>query len=185
MSLSRDDIARVYREHGFRVYYRALRLVGSEAEAMDVVQEVFVSLLQKHDRLEAPERIAPWLLKVGTNRALNRLRTRSSRAEALEGLRLTELDAQLSSASKRSDQEQVDRGTVRRLLEDTDETSRELVLAYYFDGLTLKEIAALYQLSLVKAHRILKRFLARSRVRLEADAAAVLSGPAGDEGRTP
>jgi RNA polymerase sigma-70 factor, ECF subfamily len=169
MSLSRDDIARVYREHGFRVYYRALRLVGSEAEAKDVVQEVFVSLLQKQAALREPEKLAPWLLKVTTNRALNRIRTHASRREALEGLRLSELDIQLSGASKAGDQDQVDRGTVRRLLDDADDLSREIVLAYYFDGLTLQEVADLYRLSVASAHRRLKRFLAASRKRLEHD----------------
>lgn len=172
MSLTKDDIARVYREHGFRVYYRALRLVGSEAEAKDVVQEVFVTLLQKQDALSEPTRLAPWLLQVGTNRALNRIRNHASRGDVLEGLRRAELDAQLEAAATDRDKAQVDRGTVQSLLDATDELSREVVLAYYFDGLTLQEVADLYHLSLASTHRRLKRFLAKSRKRLDRDARA-------------
>jgi len=163
MPLSREDIARAYREHGFRVFARVRRILGSEAEARDVLQEVFVTLLDRRYFVSDPERLAPWLLKVGTNRALNRLRDRRSRERILEGQRLVDLEEALLPGASGA----VARETVRRLLELADAPTRELVLAYFFDGYTLPEMATLYATPVTTIHRRLQGFLATSRATLE------------------
>lgn len=163
MALNREDIARAYREHGFRVFRRVRGILGSEAEALDVVQEVFVTLLDRRFLVSDPERLAPWLLKVGTNRALNRLRDHRSRERILEGQRLVDLEEALAPNAAGP----VARGTVRLLLDLADAPTRELVLAYFFDGYTLPEMATLYATPVTTIHRRLHGFLAASRAVLE------------------
>ncbi len=159
MGLSREDVERAYREHGFRVFHRVRRILGSEAEARDVLQEVFVTLLDRRYLVSDAERLAPWLLKVGTNRALNRLRDHRSRERILEGQRLPDLEEALCDGAAAF----ATRATVRHLLDRTDERTRDLVLAYYFDGYTLPEIAELYATPVTTVHRRLQGFLAASR----------------------
>ena len=172
MGLSRQDVERAYREHGFRVYHRVRRILGSDAEARDVLQEVFVTLLDRRFLVGDPDRLAPWLLKVATNRALNRLRDQGARARILEGQRLVELEEALDAGADRP----VDRETVRRLLELAASRTRELVVAYFFDGYTLPEIAALYDTPVTTVHRHVQGFLAASREILVRDERAAEGG---------
>jgi RNA polymerase sigma-70 factor, ECF subfamily len=168
MALSREDIGRIYREHGHRVYYRALRLLGSDAEAMDVVHEVFERLTRRRMLLMDPSHILPWLQKVASNLALNRIRDRRSREGRLEGLRQQELEELLDSPREAGPIQAL---TVERLLSRADGKTREAVLAYYFDGYTLAEIASTAGASVATVHRRIKRFLERSRGFLERDRA--------------
>lgn len=67
---------RLARRHGplMRVY--AAKLLGSDAESDDVVQEAFLTGWRRLADLESPAQIRPWLLRIVTNKAIDRLRVR-------------------------------------------------------------------------------------------------------------
>jgi RNA polymerase sigma-70 factor (ECF subfamily) len=67
-------IAAAYRTHGHHVLRRALRLLGNEADAGDVMHEVFLSLLDDPTQFEGRSSLTTWLYAATTNRCLNRLR---------------------------------------------------------------------------------------------------------------
>lgn len=61
-------------EHAGRVYRLALRMMGSEADAEDVLQETFMSAFKSIDRFEERASLGTWLYRIATNAALMRLR---------------------------------------------------------------------------------------------------------------
>jgi RNA polymerase sigma-70 factor (ECF subfamily) len=61
-------------QHAPAVYRLAVRLMGSEAEAEDVVQETFLSAFKGMERFEGRASLATWLFRIAHNVALMRLR---------------------------------------------------------------------------------------------------------------
>jgi RNA polymerase sigma-70 factor (ECF subfamily) len=59
----------------------ARRIVGSDEDARDVVQEAFISAFRALDRFEGQARLSTWLHRIVVNKALMRLRTRKRRPE--------------------------------------------------------------------------------------------------------
>lgn len=58
------------------VYNVALKLLGDEQEAEDVLQETFLSAFQAIDRFEGRSKISTWLYRIAYNASLMRLRKR-------------------------------------------------------------------------------------------------------------
>ncbi len=59
----------------------ARRILGSEEEARDAVQEAFISAFRAFDRFEGTARLSTWLHRIVVNKALMRLRTRKRKPE--------------------------------------------------------------------------------------------------------
>lgn len=61
-------------EHANRVYRLALRMLGNEADAEDVLQETFLSAFKSIDSFQERSSVGTWLYRIATNAALMRLR---------------------------------------------------------------------------------------------------------------
>jgi RNA polymerase sigma-70 factor (ECF subfamily) len=72
-------LERLYRDHGHAVMRRARRLLRNEADALDVVQDVFLELFRDPERFEARSSIATYLYAAATHACLNRLRDGKTR----------------------------------------------------------------------------------------------------------
>jgi RNA polymerase sigma-70 factor (ECF subfamily) len=62
--------------HGPLMRVLAANLLGSELESDDVVQEAFISAWRHLGELNDPARIRSWLMRIVSNRALDRIRAR-------------------------------------------------------------------------------------------------------------
>jgi len=69
------------REHGARMLAVARRMLRSEDEAHDAVQEAFLSAFRAIDRFEEQARLGTWLHRITVNAALMRLRRRRRKPE--------------------------------------------------------------------------------------------------------
>lgn len=144
------------------LYSFALKMLGNEAEAQDLVQEVFLSIWNKADSFNLARGSAfSWAVTQLRNRAIDRIRSRKRRGELLEsfGEDLAPSDGQRSAsenaeASERSRQ-------VRTALEKLNDEQRAVLRLAYFDGLTQVEIAQKLDEPLgtikARAHRALAR----------------------------
>ncbi|WP_119072909.1 RNA polymerase sigma factor [Aggregatilinea lenta] len=66
--------AQLVEENAARVYRLALRMMGNEADAEDVLQETFLSAFKAIDHFEARSSVSTWLYRIASNAALMRLR---------------------------------------------------------------------------------------------------------------
>ena len=67
-----DEIVKRYENKLFRT---ALAVVGNNADAEDIVQEVFVKLFQKQPTFESTNHEMAWLIRVTVNQSKNYLRS--------------------------------------------------------------------------------------------------------------
>ncbi len=66
--------AQLVEEHAGRIYRLALRMMGNEADAEDVLQETFLNAFRSIDRFEERSSLSTWLYRIASNAALMRLR---------------------------------------------------------------------------------------------------------------
>src|SRR5881396_2840371 len=72
---------RVFREFAPRVYNLARRMLGNDADAQDVTQDVLLQVVRKLDTFRGESAFPTWLHKVTVNAALVNRRKRAQREE--------------------------------------------------------------------------------------------------------
>ena len=137
-----DALAELYDRHARAVYSLARRIVSDQADAEEVVQDVFTQVWRhsaRYDRARAS--VAGWVLMMTRARAIDRVRARQSRPDTRAGdAALPNLPAAMVSQESRV----ITRQHVQALtgaigtLPDTLRTPIELA---YYEGLTHAEIA--------------------------------------------
>src|SRR5688500_20390759 len=71
----------VVRQYGGRLLAVARRIVGTEEDARDVVQDAFLNAFKSFDRFEGNAKLSTWLHRIVVNAALMKLRTRKRKPE--------------------------------------------------------------------------------------------------------
>ncbi len=75
------DMPDLYRSHRARALRIARRILGDNAEAEDVVQEVFARLWQRPGLFDGRSLWSTWLYRVMVNQSINTLRARRRRRD--------------------------------------------------------------------------------------------------------
>jgi RNA polymerase sigma-70 factor (ECF subfamily) len=81
-AIGRAELASLYQRYGTTVFRRALQILGDEAAARDVCQDVFVQILRARPRWSPLSPIG-WLYTATTNRCLNLMRSARRAQRAL------------------------------------------------------------------------------------------------------
>src|SRR5713101_10083265 len=71
----------VFRDYAPRVYNLARRMLGNDADAEDVTQDVLLQVVRKLDTFRGDSSLPTWLHRVTVNAALAHRRKRAQRAE--------------------------------------------------------------------------------------------------------
>src|SRR5437762_5808237 len=71
----------VFREYSPRVYNLARRMLGNDADAEDVTQDVLLQVVRKLDTFRGEAALPTWLHRVTVNAALAHRRKRAAREE--------------------------------------------------------------------------------------------------------
>ncbi|HEX7049222.1 MAG TPA: sigma-70 family RNA polymerase sigma factor [Longimicrobiales bacterium] len=77
-----DALAELYARHADAVYDAALRLLAAPADAEDVLQDVFVGLVDALEKYEERGAFGAWIRRVAVRRALMGLRRERRRVDA-------------------------------------------------------------------------------------------------------
>jgi RNA polymerase sigma-70 factor (ECF subfamily) len=75
----------VFRDHAPRVYNLARRMLGNDADAEDVTQDVLLQVVRKLDTFRGDANVTTWLHRVTVNAALAHRRKRATRDQRLVG----------------------------------------------------------------------------------------------------
>ncbi len=146
----RGSIDDLYRKHGASVLRRARQLLGSDHEAREVLQELFVSLLEKPSQIDQARSITSWLYGATTHACLNRLRNAKTRGR-LVNLHIVPLRVEATPAAID------DQAAARDLLAKMPDDLAQAATYYYFDELSQQEIAELMGCSRSHVGNLLER----------------------------
>jgi RNA polymerase sigma factor (sigma-70 family) len=137
---SRPSIAELFREHARGLLRRARRVLGSQADAEDAVQEVMVALLESPSLLESVDRMAGFLYAVVRRRAIDILRSQSRRHRR-EGADLVEelLDDRADPAGELESEELA--RAVAAAIRELPAPLAEAFTANTFEGITFRELS--------------------------------------------
>jgi len=133
-----DASMELYQRHGRALLRKAERMLGSRADAQDLVQGLFVDLLQ---RGESPD--LPYLYRAITNRCLTYLRDEGNRARLLE----SHDEALRGPTRTRCDDRVIGIDLLGKLIGMLDERALEILFYRYSDDMTQEEIAEMVGIS--------------------------------------
>jgi len=159
-----NEVVLAYRK---RILGTIARLIARPDDVEDVGQEVFLRLYFSLDQLRSPEVFEPWLYRLTVNAAYDYLRKQRRRQES----RMADLSEQQvmiadAVAGSKLDQEerrrQQLRETIEALLSSVSEEDRILLTLKEVEGLSLKELEAIYRVN----ENALKVRLFRARQRV-------------------
>ena len=136
------ELEQIYNEAYKAVYWTAMALLKNEADAEDIVQDTFVSLIESYDSIEDKSKVTAWLKKTAANKCLNRLtRTKTDNVEDefFDSVEAVPEDFLPDSIIESEDTRKIIMDIIGNVL--SEDVRRTLIL-FYFDEMSTKEIAA-------------------------------------------
>ena len=163
-----DDIIAAYQERMLRLAYR---LLGWSADAEDVVQEVFISVLEHLGGFRGEARLSTWLTALTVNKCRSHRRRQLLR---LRGLARLASRIRIVAEPRRSDESSETADQVRWAVQRLSAKCREVVVLRYFEELSVREISEILHIPV----NTVDARLSRARRKLEEDLAVRLEkGP--------
>lgn len=156
----------VVRQYGGRLLAVARRIVGTEEDARDVVQDAFLNAFKSLDRFEGNAKLSTWLHRIAVNAALMKLRTRKRKPEQpIDSLLPGFMDDGHFEERFQSWEEPVDRALereenrdlVRKQIDALPDSYRTVLVLRDIEGLDTEETANMLGLSVnatkIRLHR--------------------------------
>lgn len=166
-----DEIAERYaKEYLGKVFYFCLKKTGEPHEAEDLASEISVSVLSQLRKGNLPEHPSAWIWRIARNRYSDWAEAKRKRTAAVCSEDVTAYELSDSSAPEGDVLQQEDMALLRRELAFLSADYREILIAYYVEEHTVREIAERLHLSaeavktrLFRARNILKEGMNMAR----------------------
>jgi RNA polymerase sigma-70 factor (ECF subfamily) len=131
----------LYDRYGGLVYGLAMKILGTPAEAEDLMQEVFLTLCTKCDYDPARGTLGAFLVTLTRSRALDKVRARTRKTRILEHWGEAVIPAHPVAPPEQVSIAECS-ARVRAALADLPEDQRRVLQMAYYRGLSQTEIAA-------------------------------------------
>ena len=155
----------LYQRTSAKLYGICLRLLGSEAEAQEVLQDAFVTVWRSAAQFDPAKASAiTWLSVVARNKAIDRLRQRRPAGEDIDAAAEVPDDSPLATAVI---EQEDDARRLAHCLEQLEDRSRAMIRAAFFDGASYPELAEREGVPLGTMKSWIRRGLLRLRGCLE------------------
>lgn len=124
-----------------RLFYYIRRLISREEDAWQVLQEVWLKVLQGISRLREPTCFAKWIYSITRHTAMSHLRDDYVRRKIVEDMQFP-LESEIEDETWKFDNaEQIHYG-----LEQISLSHREILTLFFLEDLTLMEIAEILEI---------------------------------------
>jgi len=140
----------LYEKYGFLIYGRCLRILCSEEDAKDAMQDIFLKLYNNREKFRNNEHIIPWIYKVSKNHCFNIIRQRRKFVLAIEPDTIADEHALEHSISNRN--------LIRKIFGVHNKKIQDAVYYTYVEELNQNEIQRITAQSPATIRRNLNRF---------------------------
>lgn len=146
-----DAIAELYHRTYNNVYFTVKALIRSEDTILDIVQDSYVKGFQNLSQLQDPDKYRAWMKKIAHNRAVDYLRKTKP---VIFSTMSSEEDEMVEFEDDRTenlpelviDQKETTR-LIKEILDSLSEDQRLVVGMFYYERMSVKEIAETLQIS--------------------------------------
>jgi len=157
------DLTALVRDYSGLLYRVALSILRNSAEAEDVVQDVFVRVLQHKGKLSGVVEVRPWLVRIAWNLSLDRRRrVRPEQMDEVFAAGLVSLDAPADEVLEEGRRMKQVLASIERLRK----SEREALLLSAMEELSTAEIGAVMGRSEASVRSLLFRARTRLKERL-------------------
>jgi RNA polymerase sigma factor (sigma-70 family) len=143
-------VKELYEKYGFLIYRTCRRILGSDDDAKDALQAVFLKLLEQYGSIRNKERTVPWIFIAAKRHCFNMLRDGRKFANGIDP---DEIAARVDEG-KRLDEKDL----IRLIFADQNEKVRDAVYYTYVEEFGQEEIRKITGQSPATIRRNLKRF---------------------------
>ncbi len=155
-----EDLVRAHQEAAFRAAYLITR---DSADAQDAAQEAFLRAYGALGRFDTRRPFRPWLLRIATNVALNRVRASRRRQSMAERYGTRESIGQAEPAIEAGVLKRERSRRVRDAIDRLRPDDRQLIVLRYFFDLSEAELAQAFDVAAGTIKSRLHRALGRLR----------------------
>jgi RNA polymerase sigma factor (sigma-70 family) len=139
----------------------ALSIVRDVAESHDVAQEVFLTAWTKITALDNPASFGPWIRQITRNTALTTYRSRQRREQRV----VSDEEGVASAVVEDPHLEREEQRLVQEALDALPDEARDVMILFYREGQSVRQVAELLELS----EAAVKKRLSRARALVRAD----------------
>jgi RNA polymerase sigma-70 factor (ECF subfamily) len=144
-----EEVVRLYQNKVFNLVYR---MIGSQEEAEDLAQEVFVTVFKSVDSFRGEAKFSTWLYRIAANHCKNRMKYLGRRSYKQTGELDEAAEREAQNAQPSALRPQVDgpdavleglelERTVQRAMQALDPEHREAIVLRDIEDLSYEEIA--------------------------------------------
>ena len=136
------ELEQIYNEGYRSVYWTAMALLKNEADAEDVVQDTFIALMESYDSIKDKSRVMSWLKRTAANKCLDRIKlakTDNMDDEFFDTCEAVPEDFLPDSIIESEESRRIVMDIINNSLS---EEIRRTVILFYFNEMSIKEIAA-------------------------------------------
>jgi len=148
--MDETDFIRLTLENKLGMYRLAFSILRNEADAEDAVSETVLKAYEKLDKLRNTNKFKPWIMKILVNQAKTMLR----------GKNRIDLMADMEQLEMSFDNQT---GELWSVVSELEEEFRNVVILFYYEDMTTREIAKTLQI----AEGTVKSRLSRAREKLK------------------
>lgn len=159
--ITKAEFEQIARENMQTLYAHAAVITASKQDAEDAAEEAIYRLFIRTKPFESREHIKAWLIRVTVNAAL-KIRKRQQRFSG-------DMESGEVSRLMTADFEYPEQSEVTRAVMSLDEGSRAVILLFYYDGYSVKEIAKILKISPTAVTSRLSRARGRLKEILKGD----------------
>jgi RNA polymerase sigma-70 factor (ECF subfamily) len=133
-------IGELYQQYGGMVYRRCLKILKNEQDALDCMQDVFLSATKRFYNVQHP---SSYLYRIATNLSLNWIRDHKNNQE-------TEIDDIVIeiASSEDSDSMVTFNSILDKIFHNEAALTKVIALLHLYDGYTLEEVSDIVNMSL-------------------------------------
>ncbi|HEU5055678.1 MAG TPA: RNA polymerase sigma factor [Kofleriaceae bacterium] len=136
----------LFREQRVRVHRTLYRILGSNRDMEDLVQDVFIEVFRSLDSFRGESKLSTWIARITSRVAMAHIGRRKPVAQSLDAL--PEVEAREPAADRVAEaREAAER--LYRALDRVDAVQRVAFSLHVIEGMPLREVAAVMDASLV------------------------------------
>lgn len=136
----------IYQNTYRQIYYTCMSFLKNEQNVYDVMQDTYITALTRLGQLQNPDRLVAWLNQIAVNRCRDFLRKRQPEQlpDELTGTELMEENENFLPESYVINEEKR-KQLLNIMQEELSAVQYQTIILYYFDGMSISEIAECMQ----------------------------------------